>query len=290
MRQTPGGIVDSRVQHDAARMENVTLAGGIVIRDLATHDERAGAVRLQEATWGAAFTERVPAAILLVGQKLGGVSAGAFAPDGALLGFVFGLTGVKDGQLVHWSDMLAVHADVQGRHIGRALKHYQRARCRTLGVETMYWTFDPFVARNAKLNLCRLGARADEFVPDMYGANTNSPAHGPLGSDRLIASWPVSATPVPLPSDAALLHGVPVAAGRTGEAAATDSPLPDASAVALHVPADYALLLERDLDLARTWRKSVRHAFLHYFALGYRVSAFVADGTHDAAYLLTRSA
>ena len=33
----------------------------------------------------------------------------------------------------------------------------------------------------------------------------------------------------------------------------------------------------------------MRHAFLHYFALGYRVSAFVADGTHDAAYLLTRS-
>jgi predicted GNAT superfamily acetyltransferase len=271
-------------------MKNVTLADGIVIRELATHDERAGAVRLQEATWGAAFTERVPAAILLVGQKLGGVSAGAFAPDGTLLGFVFGLTGVKGGRLVHWSDMLAVREDAQGRHIGRALKHYQREQCRAFGVETMYWTFDPFVARNAKLNLCRLGARVDEFVPDMYGTTTNSRAHGSLGTDRLIASWPVSAEPVPLPSDADQLRGVPVVAGRAGEAPAPDAPLPGARSVAVRVPADYLALLDRDLELARAWRMSARRAFLHYFPLGYHVSAFVADGERDAAYLLSLSA
>jgi len=270
-------------------MKNVTLADGIVIRELATHDERASAVRLQEATWGAAFTERVPAAILLVGEKLGGVSAGAFAPDGSLLGFVFGLTGVKNGRLVHWSDMLAVREDAQGRHIGRALKHFQRERCRALGVETMYWTFDPFVARNAKLNLCRLGARVDEFVQDMYGTNTNSRTHGSLGTDRFVASWPVGADPMPLPCDTELLHGVPVAAGRAGEAPAPEAPLPDTRNVAVRVPADYIALFDSDLELARAWRMSARRAFLHYFPLGYRVSGFVADGEHDAAYLLTRS-
>jgi predicted GNAT superfamily acetyltransferase len=271
-------------------MKNVTLADGIVIRELVTHDERAAAVRLQEATWGAAFTERVPAAILLVGEKLSGVSAGAFMPDGTLAGFVFGLTGVKGGRLVHWSDMLAVRDGMQGRQIGRALKSYQRERCRTIGVETMYWTFDPLVARNAKLNLCRLGARVDEFVQDMYGANTNSPEHGSLGTDRLVASWPVRTEPVPLPSDAALLEGVPVAAGRAGEAPLSAEPLPDATAAAVRIPANYHALLASDLELARGWRMSVRRAFLHYFPLGYRVSAFVADGAHDAAYLLTRSA
>jgi predicted GNAT superfamily acetyltransferase len=271
-------------------MKNVTLADRIVIRALATHDERAAAVRLQDATWGAAFTERVPAAILLVGEKLGGVSAGAFAPDGTLVGFVFGLTGMKDGHLVHWSDMLAVRPEAQGRHIGSALKGYQRDRCRAIGVETMYWTFDPFVARNAKLNLCRLGARVDDFVPDMYGANTNSPEHGSLGTDRLIASWPVRTEPVPLPSDIELLRGVPVAAGRTGDAPAPSAALPNAGAVVIRVPADYHALLTDDLELARAWRMSARRAFLHYFPLGYQVTAFVADGARDAAYLLTRSA
>jgi predicted GNAT superfamily acetyltransferase len=270
-------------------MQNVTLDDGIVIRDLATHGERAAAVQLQEATWGAAFTERVPAAILLVGQKLSGVSTGAFAPDGELVGFVFGLTGLKNGRLVHWSDMLAVRADLQGRHVGRALKHYQREQCRAIGVETMYWTYDPFVARNANLNLCRLGARVDEFVQDMYGTNTNSPAHGSLGTDRFVAVWPVSTDPSPLPSDALLLDGVPVAGGRAGDGPAPGEPLPAAPAVVVRIPADYHRLLQNDLALARGWRMSGRRAFLHYFPLGYRVTAFVADGERDAAYLLTRS-
>jgi predicted GNAT superfamily acetyltransferase len=269
-------------------MKNVTLADGIVIRELATHDERASAVRLQEETWGAGFTERVPAAILLVGQKLGGVTAGAFLPDGTLAGFVFGMTGPKGGKLVHWSDMLAVRADMQGRHIGRALKQYQRERCRSIGVETMYWTFDPFVARNANLNLCRLGARVDEFVPDMYGTNTNSRMHGSLGTDRFVASWPVSTEPSPLPSDDAAFRGVPVAGGRSGEAPGSDEPLPATSSVAVGIPEDYQALLESDLELARAWRMSARRAFLHYFQLGYRVSAFVASAGHDASYLLTR--
>ena len=246
-------------------------------------------MRLQEATWGAAFTERVPAAILLVGQKLGGVSAAAFAQDGSMLGFVFGLTGVKDGRLVHWSDMLAVREDAQRRHIGRALKQYQRERCRALGVETMYWTFDPLVARNAKLNLCRLGARVDEFVQDMYGTDTNSPAHGSLGTDRFVAAWPVATEPVPMPSDAALFAGVPVAAGRPDEAPVPASALPDAAGVVVRVPADFQALLHEDAGLARTWRMSVRRAFLHYFPLGFRVSAFAADGHHDAEYLLTHT-
>lgn len=263
-------------------MKNVTPADGIVIRELETHDERVSAVRLQEQTWGAAFTERVPAAILLVGQKLGGVSAGAFLPDGTLAGFVFGLTGVKDGRLVHWSDMLAVRADLQGRRIGRALKQYQRERCREVGVETMYWTFDPFVARNAHLNLCRLGARIEEFVPDMYGTNTNSRAHGSLGTDRFVASWAVSTEPVPLPSHEEFFRCVPDAA------VPPEAPLPDVPEVIVRVPADFHALMDADLELARAWRMSARRAFQHYFPLGYHVSAFVAGGGRDARYLLTR--
>jgi predicted GNAT superfamily acetyltransferase len=95
---------------------------------------------------------------------------------------------------------------------------------------------------------------------------------------------------VPLPCDANQLRGVPVVAGRAGEAPAPDAPLPDARSVAVRVPADYLALLDRDLELARAWRMSARRAFLHYFPLGYRVSAFVADGERDAAYLLSLSA
>ena len=268
-------------------MKNVTLADGIVIRDLVTHDDRVAAVQLQEETWGAGFTERVPAAILLVGLKIGGVSAGAFGPDGALLGFVFGLTGYRDGGLVHWSDMLAVRKDMQRRRIGSALKLYQRGRCRELGVETMYWTFDPFVAKNAHLNFCTLGAAVEEFVSDMYGAQTKSPTHGSLGTDRFIVSWPISTEPVVMPYEAQVPAKALAVASRGSHVPEADAPLPDDPQVVVHIPADYQALLAGDIELARAWRMSARRAFIHYLGLGYRVTNFIFDGTNDAAYVLT---
>jgi predicted GNAT superfamily acetyltransferase len=264
------------------------LPDGTVLRELRGQAELDEAVRLQEETWGAGFTERVPAAMLLVGQKIGGVSAGAFTPAGALIGFVFGLTGVKNGRLVHWSDMLAVRAEGRGRHLGEALKHYQRERCRAIGVETMYWTYDPFVARNAYLNLNRLGATIDQFVPDMYGTNTNSPMHGSLGTDRFVAAWAVSTEPVPMSGDPALLAGVPVAGGPPGIAPDSTHPLPDADVVAVAVPNDYHALLGRDLELARAWRASARRAFVNYLGNGWHVSAFIPSVDGDATYLLSR--
>jgi len=71
----------------------------------------------------------------------------------------------------------------------RQLKLFQRDAVRAIGVGTMYWTFDPLVARNARLNLVTLGASVAEYVTDMYGANTSSALHQGLGTDRFIAAW-----------------------------------------------------------------------------------------------------
>lgn len=263
------------------------LPDGTILRDLRGQPELEAAVRLQEATWGEGFRERVPPSILLVAQKIGGIAAGAFPPSGALGGFVFGLTGVRDGSLVHWSDMLAVRPELRGRGLGEALKRYQRERCRALGVEAIHWTFDPLVARNAQLNLNRLGARVDEFVPDMYGTSTGSPLHD-LGTDRLVVSWPVSVEPEPLPADPVLLQGVPCAGGPPGSAPADGEPLPDADAVAVSVPRDADALQQQDAARARAWRASARRAFSRYLGRGFRVSAFVTPRGGDPAYLLTR--
>ena len=269
----------------ARTAQNVTLSDGTVLRPLVTHEERADAVRLQEEMWGEGFSEKVPAAILLVAEKTGGVAAGAFQADGRLAGFVFGLTGVRGGALVHWSDILAVRNWAQGRRLGEALKRYQRDRCRAIGVERMYWTFDPFVAKNAHLNLNILGARVDEFIPDMYGTATGSPIHGSLGTDRFVAVWPVTAKPDPLPSDAELLDAAPIVAGP--EAGET-TPLADTARVVVCIPRDYTTLLGGDIAVARTWRQAARRAFMHYLGKGYEVSAFVPDPRGDARYLLTR--
>ena len=97
-----------------------------VIRPFETMEQFRECVALQEATWGHGFSERVSPAILKIGQILGGVSSGAYDADNRLVAFVFGLTGLRDGEVVHWSDMLAVRPEVRDGGLGRRLKAYQR--------------------------------------------------------------------------------------------------------------------------------------------------------------------
>ncbi|HEX9107498.1 MAG TPA: hypothetical protein VF832_09725, partial [Longimicrobiales bacterium] len=70
-------------------------------------DEYTACVQLQKETWGAHFNEVVPATILKITNRVGGIVAGAFLED-RLVAFVYGITGLERGRLVHWSHMLAV--------------------------------------------------------------------------------------------------------------------------------------------------------------------------------------
>ena len=251
-------------------------AEAVTVRRVATHAEYAECVAIQYETWGADFREAVPPAILMVSQKIGGVTAGAFGPGGRMLGFVFGLTGVKDGRLVHWSDLLAVRAEARGLGLGTRLKHFQRELLLATGVERMYWTYDPLVARNAHINLVRLGARAVEYVPDMYGASTGSVLHGEMGTDRFVAQWdlgprPSAGSPRPtMGEDAPIVNAPDHPSGRPRIAA-----LPDVPEVLVEIPADLEALLARDPARARDWRETTREAFVWYLARGYRVAGLV---------------
>ena len=254
----------------------------MILRDFTSHEDRAKCVALQDLTWGAGFTERVPAAMLLVSQKLGGVTAGAFADDGTLLGFVFGVTGLKDGTLVHWSDMLAVHPSAQGTHLGERLKEFQRDQCRSRGIATIYWTYDPLVARNAHLNLNRMGGRIDEYVEAMYGEGTNSPLQGDMPTDRFVVSWAVDPVQVALPLDA-----LPPGLALVVRDEAREGDLVHAAQVGVRVPRDITTLAAHDLAAARRWRFATRRAFTHYLIRGYHVRGFVADAL-GGTYLLVR--
>ncbi len=165
----------------------------ITIRDLSSLRDYTDCVALQEDTWGAGFAERVPTAILRVSQMIGGVAAGAFDGD-RLVGFVFGMTGLRDNELVHWSDMLAVREELRGQGIGEKLKQYQRDKVVALGVRTMLWTFDPLQAGNAHFNINHLGAMPIEYVPDMYGIHTGNPLFGAMPTDRFIVRWRLDLT------------------------------------------------------------------------------------------------
>lgn len=259
----------------------------VTIRDLRTLDEYAECCEIQEETWGRGFSERVPAAILRVSQKIGGVTAGAFDGNGRMVGFVFGLTGLRAGKPAHWSDMLAVREEARGHHIGDQLKHYQREQVLALGVELMLWTCDPLVARNAHFNINRLGARALEYAENMYGANTGSALHGDLPTDRLVIGWQLTRpyTPAPgadaeAPGDGELPLLNPLAADRLP---AFDDAL-TARGARVQVPHDLGTVQDEGGEAAMRWRLSVRAAFNALFARGFQVQRFVRPAAPSFPY------
>jgi len=261
------------------------------IRPLATHAEREACVELQRETWGREFTELVPPSLLFAVQKMGGVVAGAFDDGGRMLGFVFGFTGTEGGELVHWSDMVAVRADAQGRGIGPALKAHQREAVLRLGVRTMYWTCDPLVAKNAHLNFNHYGVRVAEYVPDLYGSETHSVLHRGVGTDRFIVAWPLDRVgPPPRPPAAA--RAAPIANPDTEVGGGGDpqrfaaAPPP---ALRIEIPEDIGRVQARSLELAGRWRATTRRAFLWCLGNGYAVTGFTRDAAAQRGhYLLTR--
>jgi chorismate synthase len=265
------------------------MGSPLVIRPLRSRQELAACVELQKAIWGADLDEIVAPILLQVAQRIGGVAVGAFDETDRLLGCVFGLTGIEDGRLVHWSHLLAVRPDVRGTGIGRRLKEHQRDVVRALGVELMYWTFDPLIARNAHLNLTRLGAEVVEYVPDMYG-RTGSELDA-LGTDRLVVAWDLTtgagsderrrqARRAALrPTDAAEPPlGAPIAnLDPDGEPVPPDHLLPADPVVRIEIPAEMQAVLRTSPEAAQRWQRSIRHAFLTYLGRGYRVAAFHRD-------------
>ena len=288
---------------------------GIDIRPLRTRTEREACLRLQEETWGPDFADRVPASVLMIALETGGIASGAFE-EGHLVGFVFGITGLRDGSPVHWSDMLAVHPSHRGRGIGHRLKLHQRQELLDRGVRTMLWTFDPLEARNAHLNLNRLGAVVRTYRRDLYG-DSASPLHAGFGTDRLLAEWQLDSERTrsrigeagPPASGGAPVGGDDESAARAGHtdiggageapflhgwrpgnphpAPGRDLAPPVEPVVRLSIPADIQALKRDDMTLAREWRSVVRSGFEDCFRAGY-VAVALQRGTPACNYVLVR--
>jgi predicted GNAT superfamily acetyltransferase len=265
------------------------------IRPFSTVEDFKECVRLQQDTWGPGFSECVPVAILKVSQILGGVAAGAYDDAGTLMGFVYGLTGPRDGEIVHWSDMLAVRADLQGSGLGWRLKAYQREVLLERGITTMFWTFDPLEARNAHLNLNKLGAVAGQYLCDMYGV-TDSPLHRGIGTDRLVPRWDLEAEDVvarfdgedPGPPEVSEDGAVRALGPRKGDGYfLPDEPVTglSASRILVAVPDSIQDVKAVSVESAVLWRQATRAVLNDYLSRGYAAHALIRrEGWSD--YLL----
>jgi predicted GNAT superfamily acetyltransferase len=212
--------------------------------------------------------------------------------------------------------MLAVAPEARDLGLGTRLKLYQRELLLPLGVEVVEWTYDPLEARNAHLNLNRLGAEVVEYVEDMYKGEMGSELARGIGTDRFIVAWRIAdervrnvverlrleggagtggggtAGPPERFLDAPAIEpalagevGKPGKGGNVGEAGqAGEAPLPAAPRVRIEIPARIQEFKERQPERALAWRLGTRRAFQAYLARGYHVSAFWRDAAGRCWY------
>jgi predicted GNAT superfamily acetyltransferase len=278
----PDAVPDDTRAHSTRNKSSGAVAqisgGSVRIRPLASHQDYDACVALQREVWGAECDEAVPATLLQVVPYVGGLVIGAFTAEGELLGFVFGLSGPKDGEIVHWSHALGVRESARNLGVGRLLKDYQRAELARRGISSMYWTFDPLIAKNAHFNLNRLGARVVEYVPDMYGT-TKSPLHHGLATDRFIVVCSTNAEKVGLRRPRAVTGSNTLILTET-------TPSPDAlfpgvsqlpNAIWIEVPTDFDQVRAASASTAALWQAAIRRHFQWALRNRYAVTGLHRD-------------
>ena len=161
-------------------------AGRVTVRELKDPAEFAEASQVAKAAWAFPDLMVPPPPDMITATHSGGMTAGAFE-SGRLLGFVHAVPRTNLGRRAIHSHLLAVHPGAHRRGLSVLLKLFQRDWCLSRGIGLVTWTYDPFMLRNARLNLVRLGAVVPVFIPNFYGAIGG--IYGELPSDRFEAHW-----------------------------------------------------------------------------------------------------
>jgi len=252
----------------------------IEIRPLRSYSEYLACEELQREVWGAFGA--APYHVLLTVQRNGGLVLGAFdhdAPGAPLVGFVFGFLG-RDaaGRLKHASHMAAVRSAYRDAGIGERLKWAQRERVLAQGLDLITWTFDPLIARNARLNLRKLGGVCRTYIRNIYGPEPEDP-HGELPSDRFLVEWWIASERVAARADGARPHDdLRGRAPLVNPDPREPSIEPAGEPFVLQIPSDIDALRAADMPMARAWRYQVRAIAEAAFAAGYVVTDFAPAG------------
>ena len=186
----------------------------------------------------------------------GAYLSGAFI-DGNCVGAAFAFPATTGGLHLH-SHMTAVLDKFRDKGIGYALKIDQYKWAKQNNYKEITWTFDPLVARNAKLNILKLGVDISAYYPNFYGDMPDELNAGDE-SDRVMASLKVVGD-APTPR--------------------TVISTPDKSAVLIVIPEDIVAIRGKDLAENLRWRRSVRDEFVSVLARGGKVVGFSANNEY----------
>jgi len=216
----------------------------MIIRPLQELSEFGKCIELQRQTWGMQDIDLMPARVLLVQTRIGGLVLGAFDGD-RLVGYASATPGVRGGTPFWYSQMLAVDKEYRNTSIGFQLKLAQRDHALQQGIRMIEWSYDPLESKNAYFNIQKLGVIVRTYHVNLYGALSSQLQKG-LQSDRVIAEW-------------WLMEPRPQIGGNSR---------------VIYIPADIQALKKQSLQSARDVQLRVRAQFRKNFEDDYFVAAF----------------
>lgn len=272
--------VDIHVIYSARQSaENAAALANVVIRPMRDLADFIACESLFDSIWRSDSGSSLMAKDLLRGlSSASSYVSGAFQ-SGQLVGACVGFWGPPGSRTMH-SHIAGVSGSARGRNVGYALKLDQRAHALENDADTITWTFDPLVRRNAFFNFHKLGGVASKYLVNYYGQMAYE-INGTDESDRLLLEWKLASPGVVGTCDARL-ETTPTHAGQSEIIAGliegtSGQPVvvpTSASTLLVGVPADIEHLRRRDPGLGREWRAAVRAVLVGALSDGGHIDGF----------------
>jgi predicted GNAT superfamily acetyltransferase len=228
----------------------------IQLRRLHSINDQNLAREVFDQTWSLESGTEITPNLLQAMIHSGSYLAAAFIGD-KCVGAAFAFPATTEGLHLH-SHMTAVLDDYRDQGIGYALKIDQWQWAKKNNYKEITWTFDPLVARNAKLNLIKLGVDISAYYPNFYGDMPDALNAGDE-SDRVMASWKVVGD-----------QSVP----RSVTLNSSDSD------ILIKIPEDIVAIRSKDKSENLKWRHKVREEFMKAFEKGGKVVGFSANNEY----------
>ncbi|WP_104090365.1 hypothetical protein [Arthrobacter sp. GMC3] len=270
--------------HSSAERAHATAAAAAASANVRIVDEHQRE-RLQDiegllvAIWGMSpHGAPIPFDLLRSISHAGCNVSAAYTPEGVLCGAAVAIVAPEG---LTYSLIAGVLPGIADKGVGFALKQHQRAWSLARGIETMTWTFDPLVSRNARFNLSKLGAATSTYERNFYGLMEDE-INANDESDRLVVIWPLSSErslrcseglvdEVNLPQGA-LLNVIEYGPDAQPALVRSDGNL------WCRAPHDILALRESDPQEAAMWRSQLREILESAFASGYIASGVTRTG------------
>lgn len=279
---------EARAAEAHRRVDLAAASGGFEIRALTELEQLKAAARVLNSVWSMPGDRSImPFELMRALSHAGNYAVGAYQDD-ELVGALIAFLGMAGAHVNLHSHILGVSPRAQGHNVGHSLKQHQRAWALERGIETISWTFDPLVRRNAFFNLTKLGARATAYYESFYGQMSDS-INARDESDRILATWDVDSARAheaslgiaTEPDIEALVDKGSVILldeAQDGGPAMPPGAAPRGPVLLCKTPTDIIALRRSDHRTAERWRFAMRDALGPSMKRGYHITGVLRSG------------